>query len=271
MRTNIDKKQENKNQPIKDTISQKKSVSNSKFQFIDNRPESVMQMKLQEITNNNPQHPIQLKINADKVRNSKVWKDLKDDDQGKSIIKDITKQRNTAYIDNSPTGPFYAEPITRATRGKLVGDVNVQIPINDRLEAKRKKTGYRLEDGNEQEQNRATTIAYHELGHALHLLKNESPSMDNLVYHEVLRGGVQIVDELIPLEEILNVGFKDNPGKNIEHKYYEMDGTYRINHRRGDDITNEINERIGNRSHKENDFRETHGKDIRVGYNLPPQ
>jgi len=48
----VEKPKENINRATADTVAQKKSRSNSAFQLIDNRPETVVQRKLQEITNN---------------------------------------------------------------------------------------------------------------------------------------------------------------------------------------------------------------------------
>jgi hypothetical protein len=55
MNTHADKTQENKSQSVSNETSKKKSGGSSTFQFVDNRPETVAQLKLQEMANNSPQ------------------------------------------------------------------------------------------------------------------------------------------------------------------------------------------------------------------------
>jgi len=55
MNTQADKTQENKSQSVANTSYQKQSSGKSTFQFVDNRPEAILQRKLQETTNNSPQ------------------------------------------------------------------------------------------------------------------------------------------------------------------------------------------------------------------------
>jgi len=55
MNTHADKTQENKRQTFANTTSQKQSGGESTLQFLDNRPETVAQRKLQEMANNSPQ------------------------------------------------------------------------------------------------------------------------------------------------------------------------------------------------------------------------
>ncbi|MDC3285101.1 hypothetical protein OAU94_01515 [Flavobacteriaceae bacterium] len=55
MNTHADKTQENKSQSVANTVSQKQSNGKSTFQFVDNRPDAVAQLKLQEVANNSPQ------------------------------------------------------------------------------------------------------------------------------------------------------------------------------------------------------------------------
>lgn len=66
MNTHVDKTQENKSQSVTNAVSQKQSSGESTFQFVDNRPEAVMQRKLQEMADNysaQQQQPIQKKEN----------------------------------------------------------------------------------------------------------------------------------------------------------------------------------------------------------------
>jgi len=68
MNTHADKMQENKSQAASIVVSQKKISSESISQFVDNRPESVTQRKLQEIANISPhaKHAVQLQAIAAK-------------------------------------------------------------------------------------------------------------------------------------------------------------------------------------------------------------
>ncbi|MEP5340483.1 MAG: hypothetical protein ABJL44_02730 [Algibacter sp.] len=54
MNTHAEKTQENKSESIANAISQKPGNNNSIFQFVDNRPKTIVQRKLQEIANNSP-------------------------------------------------------------------------------------------------------------------------------------------------------------------------------------------------------------------------
>ena len=55
MNTHVDKTQENKSQSVSNAVSQKQGGGESTFQFVDNRPETIAQRKLKEMTNNSPQ------------------------------------------------------------------------------------------------------------------------------------------------------------------------------------------------------------------------
>ncbi|UII25811.1 DUF4157 domain-containing protein [Fulvivirga maritima] len=67
MNTYDNKTQKNKSQSAANAVGQKKSVSESTFQFVDNRPQTVTQRKLQEMANNSPQakQAVQLQAMAD--------------------------------------------------------------------------------------------------------------------------------------------------------------------------------------------------------------
>ena len=54
MNTYADKTQKEKSQSVANSVSQKKNNSESAFSFVDNRPESIAQRKLQEVANNSP-------------------------------------------------------------------------------------------------------------------------------------------------------------------------------------------------------------------------
>lgn len=72
MNTYADKKQENKSQTVANEVSQKTSNSESTFQFVDNRPEAVAQIKLQEMANNSPQVQQLKTIQLEKKKKSNV-------------------------------------------------------------------------------------------------------------------------------------------------------------------------------------------------------
>ncbi|WLE95747.1 MAG: DUF4157 domain-containing protein [Candidatus Electrothrix communis] len=55
MNTHADKTQENKSQSVANAVAQKQGGGESTFQFVDNRPETIAQRKLQEMANNSPQ------------------------------------------------------------------------------------------------------------------------------------------------------------------------------------------------------------------------
>ena len=51
----LNKNQENKSQSIAKSVSRKKKSAMPSFQFTDNRPNAITQLKLQEMANNSPQ------------------------------------------------------------------------------------------------------------------------------------------------------------------------------------------------------------------------
>lgn len=54
MNTHADKKKENKSQSVSNTVAQKHNDGEFSSQFVDNRPEAIVQRKLQEMANNSP-------------------------------------------------------------------------------------------------------------------------------------------------------------------------------------------------------------------------
>ena len=55
MNTHADKTQDNKSQSVANEVTQKQTSGESTFQFMDNRPEAIVQRKQQEMANNSPQ------------------------------------------------------------------------------------------------------------------------------------------------------------------------------------------------------------------------
>ena len=51
MKRYADKTEKNKSHSVSNSVTQKKSETESTFQFVDNRPEAVLQRKLQRMTN----------------------------------------------------------------------------------------------------------------------------------------------------------------------------------------------------------------------------
>ena len=66
MNTHADKTQDNKSQSVANEVTQKQTSGESTFQFMDNRPEAIVQRKQQEMANNSPQtkKAIQLQVMA---------------------------------------------------------------------------------------------------------------------------------------------------------------------------------------------------------------
>lgn len=69
MNTHADKTQENKSQAVANAVTQKSSIGEYTFQFVDNRPEAIAQRKLQETVNNSPKVK-QLKALQEMANNS---------------------------------------------------------------------------------------------------------------------------------------------------------------------------------------------------------
>jgi hypothetical protein len=93
MNTHADKTQENKSQSVSAANSQKKSSGESTFQFVDNRPESIAQRKLQEMANNSPQIKKAGQLQAKENNHST---------QHQQPIQ--KKENNTGLPDNLKTG-----------------------------------------------------------------------------------------------------------------------------------------------------------------------
>ena len=67
MYAQVEKSKENKNKSVANPVTQKQDGGESTFQFVDNRPEAIVQRKLQELANNRPQakQATQLQVMAD--------------------------------------------------------------------------------------------------------------------------------------------------------------------------------------------------------------
>jgi hypothetical protein len=101
MNSYADSKQKNKSQSLANESSQKKSNSESSFQFVDNRPEAVAQRKLQNMANNSMQIA-QLKGFQDMANNSNEvvqrigWDDLLE--AGTAIADQLLGERTAEAV-----------------------------------------------------------------------------------------------------------------------------------------------------------------------------
>ncbi|MBX3639896.1 MAG: DUF4157 domain-containing protein [Nitrosomonas sp.] len=93
MNIHADKTQENKSKSLANSVAKKQGDNESTFQFVDNRPEAIMQRKLQEMANNSPQ-ALQLRV-FQGMANSYSAR------QQQLIQK---KENNTGLPDNLKTG-----------------------------------------------------------------------------------------------------------------------------------------------------------------------
>ena len=93
MNTHADKTQETKSQSVANEISQKQSGEESTFQFVDNRPEAVMQRKLQEMANNSPQ-----------AKQTAQLQSIADNHSAQQQNPIQKKENNTGLPDNLKTG-----------------------------------------------------------------------------------------------------------------------------------------------------------------------
>lgn len=109
MNTHADKTQENKSQTVAAETSQMQSGGESTFQFADNRPETVAQMKLQEMANNSPQVS-QLRAfqdmanNSPRVNQAAQLQSMADNSSSQQQQPIQKKENNTGLPDNLKTG-----------------------------------------------------------------------------------------------------------------------------------------------------------------------
>jgi hypothetical protein len=109
MNTHVDKTQENKSQAVTNAISQKQIGGESTFQFVDNRPETIAQRKLQEMANNSPQVS-QLKAfqemanNSPQVNQAAQLQSMADNFSSQQQQPIQKKENNTGLPDNLKTG-----------------------------------------------------------------------------------------------------------------------------------------------------------------------
>ena len=107
MNSNSDKSQENNSQSVANQVSQKKSGSETAFQFVDNRPEAIAQRKLQEMANNSPQvkqlQAIQtIADNSPQAKKAAQLQAMANNYPAKPIQKKKLKKRNCCKANSPP-------------------------------------------------------------------------------------------------------------------------------------------------------------------------
>ena len=110
MNTHVDKTSENKSQAVANSLPKLQSNSESTFQFMDNRPETIAQRKLQEAINNNP-HVQQLKAYQEMANSSQQVKQLSAYQAMADNFSSQTAQRKENLEEETLQGKF--EPIQK--------------------------------------------------------------------------------------------------------------------------------------------------------------
>jgi len=101
MHTQADKSKENKNQSVAGTVSQKQNGT-STFQFIDNRPESVAQRKLQEMADRAQNSaPVQMKLKVAGGATYNREEEISEMVDDASVIKGLLEHPDTYLVKTS--------------------------------------------------------------------------------------------------------------------------------------------------------------------------
>ncbi len=135
MNTHADKTQENKSQSVANAVSQKKSVTESAFQFVDNRPEAITQRRLEEMANYSPQAKQASQLQAMAVNHSAQ--------QQQPIQK---KENNTGLPDNLKSG---IENLSGYSMGDVKVHYNSDKPAQLQAHAYAQRTDIHLASGQE--------------------------------------------------------------------------------------------------------------------------
>jgi hypothetical protein len=109
MNTHADKTQENKSQSVSTADSQFEDGGESSFQFVDNRPEAVAQIKLQEVANNSPQVSQFMAFqdmanNSPQAKQATQLKSMADNNTVQNQLIIQKKENNTGLPDNLKSG-----------------------------------------------------------------------------------------------------------------------------------------------------------------------
>lgn len=112
MNTHADKTQGNKIQPVANVVPQRESGDTPSFQFIDNRPESAAQRKLQEMANNSPRakQSMAFQETANKslrVRQTAQFQAMADNSAAQHLPSIQKKQNETGLPDALKSGIEY--------------------------------------------------------------------------------------------------------------------------------------------------------------------
>lgn len=142
MTTHSDKTQERKNQAVINGTTQKSMGGESSFQFVDNRSESKMRMKLQEMAFNSLQtnQAVQLKVITNNKKANTIQKQGSDNEQllqgkfGKTPLSDNAKhvvQRNGKgkEVVNDLTNPAWQPPGENKTNAGKAAITGAELNI----------------------------------------------------------------------------------------------------------------------------------------------
>jgi len=232
MNTHADKTQENKSQSVSNGEFQMQSGGESTFQFVDNRPQTVAQRKLQEMANNCPQvsqlsafqdmanNSLQAKRatqfqamanhNASEVAQMKfhfeptVAKDIDDTALKRVWNHDLTKEieeKDDWHAEVKYVSSNYSANSGYVTNGgnSLVSGAKLELPKKEDEEAENLEVL--------KKKNEVSTL--HELVHARAIFNDEFV-ISPMIFHTVYKNDLFEGREKIPLEEAVTVGFKNS-------------------------------------------------------------
>ena len=146
MNTHADKTQENKKQSVANSITPKQGSSGSTFQFVDNRPEAVVQKKLQALVYNSPQAKQAAQLQA-----------IADNHSAKQQPLIQKKENSTGLPDNLKTG---MENLSGASLDHVKVHYNSAKPATVQAHAYAQGSEIHLASGQEKH-------LPHELGHVV--------------------------------------------------------------------------------------------------------
>jgi len=110
MNTHISNAPKNKNLHSTSKVSQKQNINNATFQFVDNRPEAIMQKKMQAMVNNQNGKPIQKQeLEDEELLQGKFCPVQKQEIEEEELLQGKfepiqKKENNTGLPDNLKTG-----------------------------------------------------------------------------------------------------------------------------------------------------------------------
>ncbi len=191
MNTHADKTQENKSQSVANAVFQKKSETGSAFQFVDNRPEAIIQRKIQEMANTSLQanqttqlqaiadhsKPIQFRLQAkpstwnpsadptpfftsvqQSLNNLTSEGALNYATTGK-IYKTLNVSRGEVTNDNRPQGTRLVHRIIDSEKTITISEINSNLNAAEPETPGWFKTYFRSANGNKIEAHKAAATA----------------------------------------------------------------------------------------------------------------